>query len=93
MHANDWRSDRYGMATAWKEGGYSDDLILASIAGNGQLSPFRCTSSERDCLRRDLLRLIQETSWMNGGCFEGACMQARGFQAPVSVRITEVTQW
>ncbi|GAQ86905.1 Glucosylceramide Synthase (UDP-glucose-dependent) [Klebsormidium nitens] len=34
MHADDWRTDRYGMATAWKNGGYSDDLILASIAGD-----------------------------------------------------------
>jgi hypothetical protein len=34
MHANDFQQDRYGVVRRWKDGGYSDDMTLAAIAGN-----------------------------------------------------------
>lgn len=34
MHADDFRLDRYGVVTGLKNGGYSDDMTLAAIAGN-----------------------------------------------------------
>lgn len=34
MHADDFRQDLYGLVTALKNGGYSDDMTLAAIAGN-----------------------------------------------------------
>eukprot|EP00850_Spirogloea_muscicola_P013057 SM000087S23339 [mRNA] locus=s87:49953:54292:- [translate_table: standard] len=33
MLADDWRTDRYGICGALRDGGYSDDMILASVAG------------------------------------------------------------
>lgn len=33
MHANDFRTDRYGVVSGLKDGGYSDDMTLAAIAG------------------------------------------------------------
>ena len=33
MHAEDFRTDRYGMVTGLREGGYSDDMTLAAVAG------------------------------------------------------------
>eukprot|EP00850_Spirogloea_muscicola_P018846 SM000177S03179 [mRNA] locus=s177:35680:39904:- [translate_table: standard] len=37
MLADDWRTDRYGICGALKDGGYSDDMILASVAAaNGR---------------------------------------------------------
>ncbi|CAB4288372.1 unnamed protein product [Prunus armeniaca] len=33
MHADDFRLDRYGVVTGLKNGGYSDDMTLAAIAG------------------------------------------------------------
>lgn len=33
MHANDFRKDRYGMVTGLRNGGYSDDMTLAAVAG------------------------------------------------------------
>ncbi|KAG0616937.1 hypothetical protein M758_5G153300 [Ceratodon purpureus] len=38
MHAEDFRTDRYGMVTGLREGGYSDDMTLAAVAGaNGRV--------------------------------------------------------
>jgi hypothetical protein len=38
MHAQDFRTDRYGMVTGLREGGYSDDMTLAAVAGaNGRM--------------------------------------------------------
>eukprot|EP00850_Spirogloea_muscicola_P010612 SM000063S20002 [mRNA] locus=s63:263064:267377:+ [translate_table: standard] len=34
MLADDWRTDRYGICGALRDGGYSDDMILASVAGD-----------------------------------------------------------
>jgi hypothetical protein len=34
MHADDFRQDLYGLVTGLKNGGYSDDMTLAAIAGN-----------------------------------------------------------
>ncbi|XP_024399720.1 uncharacterized protein [Physcomitrium patens] len=36
MHAEDFRTDRYGMVTGLREGGYSDDMTLAAVAGANQ---------------------------------------------------------
>ncbi|KEH21336.1 uncharacterized protein [Medicago truncatula] len=33
MHADDFRQDRYGVVSGLKDGGYSDDMTLAAIAG------------------------------------------------------------
>uniref|UniRef100_A0A5B7ABC0 ceramide glucosyltransferase n=1 Tax=Davidia involucrata TaxID=16924 RepID=A0A5B7ABC0_DAVIN len=33
MHANDFRNDRHGVVSELQDGGYSDDMTLASIAG------------------------------------------------------------
>ncbi|KAF1862300.1 hypothetical protein Lal_00026826 [Lupinus albus] len=33
MHADDFRQDRYGLVSGLKNGGYSDDMTLAAIAG------------------------------------------------------------
>lgn len=35
MHAEDFRKDAYGLVTKLRDGGYSDDMTLAAIAGNG----------------------------------------------------------
>ena len=34
MHADDFRQDRYGVVSGLKDGGYSDDMTLAAIAGD-----------------------------------------------------------
>lgn len=34
MHADDFRFDRYGVVSGLRDGGYSDDMTLAAIAGN-----------------------------------------------------------
>lgn len=34
MHADDFRYDRYGVVSGLHDGGYSDDMTLAAIAGN-----------------------------------------------------------
>lgn len=33
MHADDFRQDRYGIVSGLRDGGYSDDMTLAAIAG------------------------------------------------------------
>jgi hypothetical protein len=33
MHANDFRNDLYGVMSRLRDGGYSDDMTLAAIAG------------------------------------------------------------
>ncbi|XP_019420258.1 PREDICTED: uncharacterized protein LOC109330508 [Lupinus angustifolius] len=33
MHADDFRQDRYGLVSGLKNGGYSDDMTLAAVAG------------------------------------------------------------
>ncbi|PON45165.1 Ceramide glucosyltransferase [Parasponia andersonii] len=33
MHADDFRQDRYGVVSGLRDGGYSDDMTLAAIAG------------------------------------------------------------
>ncbi|CAI8619743.1 unnamed protein product [Vicia faba] len=33
MHSDDFRQDRYGVVSGLKDGGYSDDMTLAAIAG------------------------------------------------------------
>lgn len=33
MHANDFRTDRHGVVSELRDGGYSDDMTLAAIAG------------------------------------------------------------
>ena len=33
MHADDFRLDRYGVVSGLRDGGYSDDMTLAAIAG------------------------------------------------------------
>ncbi|KAJ7514182.1 hypothetical protein O6H91_23G031900 [Diphasiastrum complanatum] len=38
MHAQDFWTDRYGMVTGLRNGGYSDDMTLAAVAGaNGRM--------------------------------------------------------
>ena len=34
MHAEDFRKDLYGVVSGLRDGGYSDDMTLAAIAGN-----------------------------------------------------------
>lgn len=34
MHADDFRNDNYGVVSGLQDGGYSDDMTLAAIAGN-----------------------------------------------------------
>lgn len=34
MHADDFRYDRYGVVSGLRDGGYSDDMTLAALAGN-----------------------------------------------------------
>ena len=34
MHADDFRQDRCGVFSGLRDGGYSDDMTLAAIAGN-----------------------------------------------------------
>lgn len=34
MHADDFRLDRYGVVSGLRDGGYSDDMTLAAIAGS-----------------------------------------------------------
>lgn len=34
MHADDFRLDRYGVVSGLRDGGYSDDMTLAALAGN-----------------------------------------------------------
>lgn len=38
MHADDFRLDRHGVVSALQDGGYSDDMTLAAIAGNGLIT-------------------------------------------------------
>lgn len=38
MHADDFRYDRYGVLSGLRDGGYSDDMTLAAIAGNVQIN-------------------------------------------------------
>ena len=33
MHADDFRYDNYGVVSGLRDGGYSDDMTLAAIAG------------------------------------------------------------
>ncbi|KAF3792308.1 hypothetical protein EJ110_NYTH00450 [Nymphaea thermarum] len=33
MHADDFRNDHYGVVTSLRDGGYSDDMTLAAVAG------------------------------------------------------------
>lgn len=33
MHADDFRLDHYGVVSGLRDGGYSDDMTLAAIAG------------------------------------------------------------
>jgi len=33
MHADDFRHDLYGLVSGLRNGGYSDDMTLAAIAG------------------------------------------------------------
>lgn len=33
MHADDFRKDLYGIMSGLRDGGYSDDMTLAAIAG------------------------------------------------------------
>ena len=40
MHADDFRLDRYGVVSGLRDGGYSDDMTLAAIAGNESISNF-----------------------------------------------------
>lgn len=40
MHADDFRYDRYGVVSGLRDGGYSDDMTLAAIAGNELISDF-----------------------------------------------------
>ena len=37
MHADDFREDRCGVVSGLRDGGYSDDMTLAAIAGNSFL--------------------------------------------------------
>lgn len=37
MHADDFRYDRYGVLSGLQDGGYSDDMTLAAIAGKYKL--------------------------------------------------------
>jgi len=37
MHADDFRQDRYGVVSGLKDGGYSDDMTLAAIAGTSSV--------------------------------------------------------
>jgi hypothetical protein len=34
MHADDFRYDRCGVVSGLRDGGYSDDMTLAALAGN-----------------------------------------------------------
>lgn len=34
MHSDDFRTDRHGVVSGLRDGGYSDDMTLAAIAGN-----------------------------------------------------------
>ncbi|PIA64631.1 hypothetical protein AQUCO_00100241v1 [Aquilegia coerulea] len=36
MHADDFRTDRYGVYTGLQDGGYSDDMTLAALAGDNK---------------------------------------------------------
>ena len=40
MQADDFRQDRYGVVSGLRDGGYSDDMTLAAIAGNILISSF-----------------------------------------------------
>jgi hypothetical protein len=40
MHADDFRLDRYGVFSGLRDGGYSDDMTLAAIAGTELFSIF-----------------------------------------------------
>ncbi|XP_062090905.1 uncharacterized protein LOC133797115 isoform X2 [Humulus lupulus] len=40
MHADDFRQDRCGVVSGLRDGGYSDDMTLAAIAGNMLISLF-----------------------------------------------------
>lgn len=34
MHSDDFRKDTHGVVSGLRDGGYSDDMTLAAIAGN-----------------------------------------------------------
>lgn len=34
MHADDFRNDHYGVVSTLRDGGYSDDMTLAAVAGS-----------------------------------------------------------
>lgn len=34
MHADDFRTDKHGVVSGLRDGGYSDDMTLAAISGN-----------------------------------------------------------
>lgn len=38
MHSDDFRTDRHGVVSGLRDGGYSDDMTLAAIAGNASES-------------------------------------------------------
>lgn len=40
MHADDFRNDLYGVASGLRDGGYSDDMTLAAIAGKVLLTAY-----------------------------------------------------
>lgn len=39
MHADDFRNDLYGLVSGLKNGGYSDDMTLAAVAGKTSMLP------------------------------------------------------
>ena len=53
MHADDFRYDRYGVVSGLQDGGYSDDMTLAAIAGNIQT-----TDTYKDVLRGGVLFIL-----------------------------------
>jgi hypothetical protein len=59
MHAQDFRTDRYGMVTGLREGGYSDDMTLAAVAGKSLLlqTP-SCLRGAGECHALDFNELV-----------------------------------
>ena len=41
MHADDFRRDKHGVVSGLRDGGYSDDMTLAALAGNYPTSFFK----------------------------------------------------
>ncbi|KAG6477303.1 hypothetical protein ZIOFF_066556 [Zingiber officinale] len=66
MHAEDFRKDLYGIVSGLRDGGYSDDMTLAAIAGNvAHFSPDD-EGDEEDARR--LERLLPEVAvWLTRG--------------------------